>query len=498
MRLDLQQVLATVGDHRAERHRPGGVVDVERDGDLVVGAAGLAGALEDDRLVGHRDHRDVGPDQPGMAPAQTDQGLVHEQDRPAQQGQVLRPGRHRRADLVVTARTVLLGADEPLLVAVVDRRDAGQHRQQHHGVAEVTVVVQPAADPGDVVVADERLRHEGPQELLVAFHGMGQLPQVGVVERGPDRLPQLVLGEAVQARPGDEVGQVAVDHLAAQPGLGEVGPDPRGDRGPGLRPGGVRGVEAPPVDAERQPVLHHGDHVVTDGRGGQLELGQVEVALEAADVAVDPLHPGAVRGARPGGLGPDHRRVAPGDMVEDTVEDDPDTAAVRLVDQSAQVGLVTQPRIDPVVVHGVVPVRDGGEDRPQQQAVAADRDQVVQPVDQVVEAVVDDIAGDRRTFRPGEPEGVAVPPHGVVDPGWLAHGHVPSLVMWESSHFLTMWNGQTHRGRSGGRMRPIDTGGQERCGSGASVHVLHRRRPVRITPARKPPVDRPTRSGPFC
>src|SRR3712207_6941721 len=43
-----------------------------------------------------------------------------------------------------------------------------------------------------------------------------ELEEVGVVERAPDRLPQLVLGDRVQVRLGDEPGVVAVHDLAHQ------------------------------------------------------------------------------------------------------------------------------------------------------------------------------------------------------------------------------------------------------------------------------------------
>ena len=53
------------------------------------------------------------------------------------------------------------------------------------------------------------------------------------------------------------------------------------------------------------------------------------------------------------------------DMVEDTVEQDAQTATVRLGDKLVEVRVVAEPRIDPLVVGGVVAVSPRLEDRPE-------------------------------------------------------------------------------------------------------------------------------------
>ena len=91
-----------------------------------------------------------------------------------------------------------------------------QHRQRR--AARWRASVEPAGQPGDVVVADEGLRQEAPRPSRRAGRracaSSNRLPSF---ERAPDRLPQLVLGDRVDAGLGDVAGVVAVDHLADEP-----------------------------------------------------------------------------------------------------------------------------------------------------------------------------------------------------------------------------------------------------------------------------------------
>ena len=70
------------------------------------------------------------------------------------------------------------------------------------------------------------------------------------------------------------------------------------------------------------------------------------------------------------------------DMVEHTIEQDPQAAAVRLGDQVVEVGVVAEPGIDAVVVSGVVTMGARREDRPQRDTGCPQRDGVVEPADQ--------------------------------------------------------------------------------------------------------------------
>src|SRR3954451_2923783 len=61
---------------------------------------------------------------------------------------------------VIAAEPVLLDSTVAGLVARVNARCAAGGEQDHQRVFNVAAVVQPAGDPSDVVVADERHRHE--------------------------------------------------------------------------------------------------------------------------------------------------------------------------------------------------------------------------------------------------------------------------------------------------------------------------------------------------
>jgi hypothetical protein len=82
------------------------------------------------------------------------------------------------------------------------------------------------------------------------------------------------------------------------------------------------------------------------------------------------------------------------------------------VDQAVEVGVVAEPGVDPEVVEGVVAVRRGGEDRSEQQPVAAQLDHVVQPRRQLRQPVLRPVAPKlvEPVLRPDEPQGKTVPP----------------------------------------------------------------------------------------
>ena len=105
------------------------------------------------------------------------------------------------------------------------------------------------------------------------------------------------------------------------------------------------------------------------------------------------------------------------DVIEHTIKDDPQAAAAGLGDQVVEVILVTQPGIDLEVVDGVVTVGLGGEDRPEQQARAAELDGIVQPPRQLPQPVPDGLPGRRLgLLGSGEAQRVHVPEDGVLGP----------------------------------------------------------------------------------
>ncbi len=112
-----------------------------------------------------------------------------------------------------------------------------------------------------------------------------------------------------------------------------------------------------------------------------VELDELVMALEHRVVAAvgggfEPAGGGRLRAAVQRGL---ERGEATADVVEYAVEDQPQPARVRGGDEGVEVALVAESRVDPEVVDRVVPVRLRGEYRPEEQAVAAELDGVVQP-----------------------------------------------------------------------------------------------------------------------
>ena len=152
--------------------------------------------------------------QPGVPAAQPDQLLVQREGGQPQRGELLRGGGERRADGVVPAGAVLLDAAEGVLVAGVDRRGAADGREHHQRVREVRGSVSRLAMRVTSWLPRNVYGTKRCTNVVVPAQRVGELVQVRVVERAPDRLPQLVLGDRVQPALGDEARVVAVDDLA--------------------------------------------------------------------------------------------------------------------------------------------------------------------------------------------------------------------------------------------------------------------------------------------
>ena len=152
-----------------------------------------------DRIIGvppvvdrHRRRHGVG--EPRIAPADADQPLdqaIHPLPRARQ---IIRRCGERRPHRVIAAHAVLLDAAKRLLVAVIDARHAADGEQHGHrkGGSGISYTTGNACH---VMVADERLRRERLQKLIVPFEAPIQFIEVRGFERTPNRLPQLVLGE---------------------------------------------------------------------------------------------------------------------------------------------------------------------------------------------------------------------------------------------------------------------------------------------------------------
>ena len=136
--------------------------------------------------------------------------------------------------------------------------------RMHQRVLEVSGVLQLAGDPGDVVVADERHRHEASRNSLCrasAWSSSWKLPSF--------RLLQIAFHSSYwvtesNAASRDACRVVAVDDFADEPRVGELLAHPRQHLRPEPVGNGVGGVEPPAVGAAAQPVHHHVDDVVDD------------------------------------------------------------------------------------------------------------------------------------------------------------------------------------------------------------------------------------------
>ncbi len=275
-----------------------------------------------------------------------------------------------------------------------------------------------ARDAGGVVVADERVRDEAGHHLPVTAERVVELPEVLGLERAPDGLPELVLGHRVHAGRRDELGVVAVDDLAQQPDVGVARQHGVGDRPPGLRARCVRRVEPPAVRADLGPVQDDAGHVGGDRGLVEVELHELVVALEVPRVRTDPADPAACGGVGPVLERPGHDRVIARDVVEDPVEHEAHPAVAARRGEVAEGAGRAQPGVDREVVEGVVAVRARAEDRPEQESVGAEGDDVVEPLLELRQARYGPALGvGERALRSGEAERVHMPPDGVEWPG---------------------------------------------------------------------------------
>src|SRR5260221_12421481 len=99
-------------------------------------------------------------------------------------------------------------------------------------------------------------------------------------------------------------------------------------------------------------------------------------------------------------------------MVEDAVENDPQTTTVNGFDQLIKIGVVAETLINPKMVDGVVTVRGRGENRPKQEPGRAEVDGVVQPRCDMTEAVDDARPVACLGFGACKSKRIDVPPHG--------------------------------------------------------------------------------------
>ena len=157
--------------------------------------------------------------QPGVPTTESDQILVQGEHFTAGFVEMIWGRAEFRAHCVIAADPLLFDPAIAEFVAGVDGRDAASGEQQNQGVSEALGTVQATGDAGHVVVADEGLRGEPAQEVVVALQRPVEFVEVAVVETAPHRFPQLVLRHRVDTRSLDETDIVAVDDLGDEPRL---------------------------------------------------------------------------------------------------------------------------------------------------------------------------------------------------------------------------------------------------------------------------------------
>ena len=109
------------------------------------------------------------------------------------------------------------------------------------------------------------------------------------------------------------------------------------------------------------------------------------------------------------------------DVVEHTVEQHTQAPPTRLGDEVVEVVVAAEPRIDPVMVGGVVTVCARGEDRPQCNPRRTELDGVVEPTGDPSQPVFTRIRRRRRRESTHEPEGVDMPPDHMPNPRRQRH-----------------------------------------------------------------------------
>src|SRR5207245_5450583 len=102
-----------------------------------------------------------------------------------------------RTNRIVASGTLLLDSAKRLFVAGINRGRSAAGQENRQSMGEMPFVDKPAGDPGDVVVADEGLRHKGVEQGIVPVQGTGEVKEISIVQCTPDRLPEFILRDRV-------------------------------------------------------------------------------------------------------------------------------------------------------------------------------------------------------------------------------------------------------------------------------------------------------------
>ena len=110
----------------------------------------------------------------------------------AQCGELGRGVGELRTDIIIAAESLLLDAHIALFVAVIDAWHAAD-RHQHCQCQRRLGRAYLRGDARHIMIADERLWHEGIQERIVPLEVPIQFEEVLRLQRMLNRLPQLIL-----------------------------------------------------------------------------------------------------------------------------------------------------------------------------------------------------------------------------------------------------------------------------------------------------------------
>lgn len=115
------------------------------------------------------------------------------------------------------------------------------------------------------MIADKGERREAFEETVVEVERPDEFEEIADVERTPNRPPEFVLGDRIEAALSDDRRIIAMDHLAEDIGVRMEGlhagehdrPEPPGHR--------VGGIEPSAVGPAAEPMAHYLGDVAGDG-----------------------------------------------------------------------------------------------------------------------------------------------------------------------------------------------------------------------------------------
>ena len=109
------------------------------------------------------------------------------------------------------------------------------------------------------------------------------------------------------------------------------------------------------------------------------------------------------------------------DVVEHAVQKHSQASPMRFGDEVVEIVVVAEPRIDPVMIGGVVTVCARSEDRPERDTRRTELNGVIEPISDPPQPVFTRFRGCGRRESTDEAEGVDMPPDHMPYPGRYRH-----------------------------------------------------------------------------